>query len=127
MSSLVCTSGECAQGRTSIEEMTATFAQLQSASGFDPSHFEQTVTEIQNTYRNNFSWIDEWIPFNPQCCALKDLGSQADTVTAAMLASVGSQNPGKGPGSTPPPISFEFLVSVGIAFAVAYIFLGKQR
>lgn len=95
----------CAQGKASVQTMERTFNVLIGNPNFNRGRFEPTVTAIEQSFDVEYSFYSEYIPFNPACCAIKDLGAQADKLTNDMLASVGAQPTAPGPGSTQPPIS----------------------
>jgi len=124
MSTLVCTTVQCSQGRASVEQMQATFDSLKTNPQFNVGSFEPTVLSIKQSFDASYSVIDEWIPFNPNCCAIKDIGAQADLLTSRMLASVGSASPGTGPGSSSDGLGW---VVFAIAFGVAYLVLGPSQ
>src|SRR5262249_43112152 len=113
MPSMICTSAMCAQGRVSVQEMRSTFDELSKRDDFNRGYFEPTVTEIERSYNDSYSIFSEWIPFNPECCAIKDIGSQADSITAAMLTSVHVQAPVPGPASQKPPLDIDNLMTLG--------------
>jgi len=127
MSTLVCTTVQCSQGRVSVEQMQATFDSLKTNPQFNVGSFEPTVLSIKQSFDASYSAIDEWIPFNPNCCAIKDIGAQADLITSRMLASVGSVSPGPGPGTTPDFNIGTGLLAFAIAFGVAYLVLGPSQ
>jgi hypothetical protein len=128
MSDLLCTSAMCAEGKLSVQEMRSTFDSLQAQyPNFQSSFYEPTVVSIEQAFNANYSWFSSYIPFNPECCAIKDIGAQADTVTQQMLASVNAAPSGLGPGSTTPPISLGigslgFVVGAGL---VLWLIAGK--
>ncbi len=128
MSALICTTGMCAQGRASVEEMVQVFNQLSNDTSlsFNVARFQSTVESIRAT-ADSYSPLNDWIPFNKECCALKDIGAQADTVTRQMLDSVGASSAGIGPGTTGDYGDWAAaLVPFAIAFGVAYVVLGPS-
>src|SRR5262252_8383947 len=101
MADMICTSTMCADGRVSVQNMRSTFDSLVSNTDFNRSYYEPTVLAIEKSFHDNYSVFSEWVPFNPSCCAVKDIGAQADEVTHQMLQSVGAEAPtAPGPGST---------------------------
>lgn len=86
----ICTTGDCEKGRISIQEMRTTFNALSGNPDFDSVKFRSAVESLEALYAQNTSFFSEWIPFNPNCCAVADIGVQADTLTTRMLQSVGA-------------------------------------
>jgi hypothetical protein len=95
----LCATGDCAAGRVSVQEMRSTFDALVANPQFDRWRFESSVVALESTYNATAGWFSEWIPFNPNCCAIKDIGIQADELTRQMLVSVGSADAGQRPAS----------------------------
>src|SRR5215831_8121512 len=92
----LCTTPMCSQGKASVEQMRATFDRLVSQKSIDRSQFEPLVGAIESSFGQNYSRFSEWIPFNPKCCAIADIGRQAEELTSRMLQSVGLQPMPKG-------------------------------
>lgn len=111
---MICTTAMCAQGRASVQEMRNTFDGLAEDSRFDRGYYEPTVVAIEHSFNDLWSVFSELIPFNPSCCAIKDLGSQADALTKEMLTSVGGAVPIGGPGSQAPPLQLDQMVTLGM-------------
>jgi len=89
----------CIQGKASVDTMNRTFNILLGNSLFNRARFETSVTAIGQAFEDAYAFYSPYIPFNPACCGIKDLGAQADRVTAEMLSSVGAAPIGPGPGS----------------------------
>jgi len=85
----ICASGDCQIGKASVEQMGKTFNVLLQNPNFNRGNFEQQVTAIEQTFEDTYAFYSPYIPFNPTCCAVLEIGKQADGVTAAMLRSVG--------------------------------------
>lgn len=90
---MICTTPMCSDARASVQQMRSTFNQLTAVAQFSRTRFESTVLSIENSFNANYSWYDDLIPFNPVCCTLSQIGSQADALTADMLRSVGAAAP----------------------------------
>src|SRR5262245_44754261 len=118
MAPLICTTPMCSQGKASVDTMSRTYNLLVQNPGFDRWRFESTVVSLEEAFDAAYSFYDPMIPFNPKCCAILDIGYQADRVTADMRASVGAAPTGPGP-STQPGVSGDSLVTRGIVAAVA--------
>lgn len=105
MADLFCTTAMCARGRTSVNEMQNMYDTLSSDyTDFDRNRFAPTVSGIKKSFDDAYSVFSEYVPFNPTCCTIAELGKQADTVTSQMLQSVSAAPAGQGPSSAPPPI-----------------------
>lgn len=113
--SLACTTPMCAQGRVSVLQMLRVFDELKrTRPAFPAAQYAPTVNAIHASFQDAHSVFSEWIPFNEDCCALKDLGAQADTVTASMLQAAGAAPIGTGPGSTESEIDLEQIINAGL-------------
>jgi hypothetical protein len=104
--------------------MLATYNQLKGNEDFPINQFRDSVQSLYNAFLDNYSSVSEWIPFNTSCCAVKDIGAQADYVTGQMLKSVGAAPLGPGPGTTPPPIDAGSIMSL-IMVVVGAVVLGQ--
>lgn len=114
----------CAQGKASIQEMRRVFNILSGNASFNREKFEASVLGIEGAFEDSYSVFSEWIPFNPACCAIKDLGNQADRITTQMLTAAGVALPGTGPGSQPPAIDLDAMVMLG-ALALGAVIIGN--
>ena len=97
--SIICTSPMCVDGKASVDTMDRTYNVLIGNPRFNRSHFEPIVTALDESFDEQYSFYSSYIPFNPACCAIKDIGAQADKVTNDMLESVGAATAGPGPGT----------------------------
>lgn len=123
MFSGICASGDCQVGKASVDQMGKTFNVLLSTPGFDRAHFEPLVLSIEQTFDETYAFYSPYIPFNPTCCAVLELGKQADKINNDMLASVGAETlPGGGPSTTPGGgVDMQSLVTLGMIVAGAVI------
>lgn len=129
MASVLCSTPMCAQGRTSVQEMRNMFDTLVSAyTDFDRSRFEPTVVGIERSFNDAYSVFSEYVPFNPTCCTIQQIGAQADSVTAQMLKSVSAVSPSvPGPATASPGFSLPDFSSMGtgafLALAVVAVLM----
>lgn len=123
MPNMICTAAMCAEGRASVVEMRNTFEQLPN--NLQP-RFKPSVQAVQDTFSNTVSIFSEYIPFNPVCCAAKDIGAQADGLTTQMLAAMHAAGITTGPGSTDPAFDLNALLMLG-ALAVGLNLLGGLK
>ena len=87
----VCTSVMCEDGRRKVSEMWATYDYLlANYPAFNSSQFLPAATTLQQSLEAIDSWYATWIPFNPVCCSIDDIGNQAAQLTNTMLTSVGA-------------------------------------
>ena len=89
---VLCTTAMCANAKVQVAEMQATYKQHSDDLTF-ASKFKPAVDAIQATFDDQYSVWSEWIPFNPECCALQDTGNQAETLTHQMIQHVGGVTP----------------------------------
>ncbi len=112
----IATTADCAAGRVSVSRMRATFDNLSINPTFRKDQFLPAVAAIETEYAANSSFYDEWIPFNLNCGAIRDIGQQADTLASQMLASVGASDFGSTP-SSPPAGDLNSLIMLGMLVA----------
>jgi hypothetical protein len=94
---IICTTGDCAAGRQSITEMDDAY---KAADPSIQSQFQISHDALLKSFSDNYSWYSEWIPFNPACCGIVDLGAQADTLSAQIAKASNQQSPGGGPSTS---------------------------
>jgi len=114
----ICASGDCQIGKSSVEQMGKTFNVLLQNPNFDRVQFEQQIIAIEQTFEDTYAFYSPYIPFNPTCCAVLEIGKQADSVTAAMLRSVGLQTL---PGPSQTGAGSDGLITLAIVAGVAII------
>lgn len=85
---IICTTALCAEGRAAVQQMMGTFTYLSNNPQFPKARFEATVHSIESAFDDQYTMFSEWIPFNPACCAIVDIGKSADNLTNQMLQSV---------------------------------------
>lgn len=121
LNQIVCTTVMCHDGRRKVSEMWAAFNYLsENYSNFDRARFLPTCNTLQQSLDAVDSWYATWIPFNPVCCSVDDIGNQAITVTNNMLASVGAESvPLPPPGATDwgSVIMFAGLVALAVVYS----------
>lgn len=98
---VVCTSVMCEDGRRKVAQMWTAFNYLsENYASFDRNHFLPTCNTLQQSLDAIDSWYASWIPFNPVCCSIDDIGNQAIIITNQMMASVGAATVPEPPAST---------------------------
>jgi hypothetical protein len=93
----VCSTPMCSAGAASVDQMQSVFDALGS-----PSEFSSAVAGVKSAFDANYSAWDDWIPFNPVCCTIRDLGVSADTLTNQMQTKYGQTPTGTGPATNAP-------------------------
>lgn len=91
----ICTTPMCTAGRASVEQMDSVY----QANASNLQSFQSAHDAILSTFQSYWITIDEWIPFNPECCAIQQLGAQADQLTMQMQQALGQNPVSAGPGS----------------------------
>lgn len=94
--------------------MRLTYDNLKNNPKFNTNRFASTVDSIEESFDAEYTMFSEWIPFNPACCTIGDIGEQAATITNQMLQSVGGTTI---PVSSPPPDTLGSLATLGILVA----------
>lgn len=92
----ICTSGDCDTGAANVNQMDSVY---QSADPNTQAQFQSAHDGIMATFNQIYSWYSDLIPFNPNCCAVDQLGTQAAQLTIQMQTAMG-QAP-----VTAPPVS----------------------
>ncbi len=109
--------------------MRQTFDALSANPAFPRIRFQPTVLSIESAFNAVYSWWDEYIPFNSDCCAVADIGAQAASLTNEMLGSLGATSvpvpPQPPPGSSDPIDSLVWLAGLAIV-GYALVQFGPQ-
>lgn len=117
----ICTGPMCADGKVAVEQARRVFNILSGNPAFNRAKFEPTLLGIEQTFEDNYSMFSVWIPFNPYCCTIEEIGRQADQLTIDMQNSVGVSvvEP------TPRPVdSLDTMVTLGM-LALGAVILGN--
>ena len=109
--SVLPTSGDCDAGSQSINLMDATFQALPASS---QAQYQQQHDALMTAFNANYSFYSSWIPLNPACCAVEQIGEQADALTSQMTGGAV-----KGPSVTPSGIPLPSLPDVTTLLIVA--------
>jgi len=119
MSSNVCTTPMCKDGRAKVVQMEYTWSYLKDTEpSFNADGFQPTVQSLRASLDSVDSWYADLIPFNTTCCTIDEIGSQAETLTNQMLASVGAI-------SVPPapqPTDWSTLLLIGGAVVLLIVY-----
>ena len=91
------TAADCDAGQASVLEMDSVF---QSLSSDLQAQYRGAHDAIMNAYNGEWYWGINWIPFNPQCGTMQELGNQADALTAQMQSAAGQVPVGVGGPAT---------------------------
>ena len=98
---LVCTTVMCEDGRRKVAQMWTAFNYLsENYPAFNRNHFLPVCNTLQQSLDAIDSWYATWIPFNPVCCSMDDIGNQAIQVTNQMMSSVGAATVPEPPAGT---------------------------
>lgn len=98
MGDWICTEGDCKIGKAAIDQMLQFFAALKAKN--QHKSFEPAVEAIYASYEKQEKQLSRHVPFSTVCCAIKEIGKQAQEVTQQMAAATGSKAP---PGTLPKP------------------------
>lgn len=85
----ICTTPMCSAGEASVSQMRAVWADYQG--DVRVQQFGPTVQAISDSFDSAYHVYDPYIPFNPVCCTVADIGAQADAITNQILSAVGAQ------------------------------------
>lgn len=84
----ICTTPQCTEGEAQVQQMDSVF---QSAPPYVQSQFQSAHDAIMATYNATYGMFTNYIPFNPDCCTLADLGTQAVALQNQILTASGQQ------------------------------------
>ena len=114
----VCTTPQCTTGEAQIQEMDATF---QSAPANVQAQFQGAHDAIMSSYNSIYGVLTNYIPFNPDCCTIGDLGTQAQALEAQILSAMGqSTGTPLTPGQGLPLTTILILVGAGYLLLVTW-------
>lgn len=105
----ICTTPMCDAGEASVSQMDIVFRSLPAGL---QNQFRSTHDNIMDNLASVASWYSDWIPFNPNCCTIQEIGQQADNLTHQMQVANG-QVP-SGPLSDPGGMSLTSMVVLGV-------------
>jgi hypothetical protein len=91
--SVIPSSEDCVLGSQSISLMDSTFQSLDATT---QAQYQQQHDALMAAFHSQYSFYSPWIPFNPYCCAVEEIGEQADALTLQM-----TNGAVKGPSVTP--------------------------
>ena len=124
----ICSGGSenCDMGQTAIQQMDSVY---QSAPTNIASQFQSAHDAIMNQYQSTWYWGIDLIPFNPTCCTIYDLGTQASSLMSQIqsaMGQIGTPAPSVGSGLLPDilGVSGTTVLIIG-AIIAGYLFLKK--
>ena len=79
--SIIPSSQDCVVGADSVRTMDALYTSLDDAT---KAQFQQAHDSIMMAFNANYSSISSLIPFNPNCCAVEQIGESADALSSKM-------------------------------------------
>jgi hypothetical protein len=119
--SIAPTSGDCGPGADAVNQMDSVF---QSAPAAVQANFQSAHDSIMSQFNSVYSWYSSWIPLNPDCETVCNLGVQAvalmNQIQAAMGQSPTPSTPGGGINLT------GSATMIIIVLGVAFLLLNKK-
>ena len=110
---LTCTTGMCANAKVQLAVMQDTYKQHADDPNF-ADKYKPSVDTLQAEFDASYSIWSMFIPWNPECCKVQDIGNQAEALTNQMLAYVGVQLP-----NVPQSFDWTTLAIIGAVLFVA--------
>lgn len=107
---VVCTTPQCTTGEAQIQQMDSVF---QSLSSDLQAQYQSAHDAIMSSYNSIYGITTNYIPFNPDCCTLADLGNQAVSLQNQMLSASGQQGTQLQPSAGLPLGTLVILVGAG--------------
>lgn len=104
---LVCVEGDCKAGEAAVKQMQELYNALTGAGGgafyqagqqaggggtasavavMIATKYGPTVAALVKAKDDLETWARRWVPFHPNCCAIRDIGKQAQDITQRMAA-----------------------------------------
>jgi hypothetical protein len=109
--SVIPSSQDCVVGSQSVNLMDQTYQALPAGS---QAQYQQQHDALMTAFNAQYSSWMSWIPFNPSCCAVEQIGEQADNLTSQMTGGAVT-----GPSVTPSGIPLPSLPNVTTLLIVA--------
>lgn len=98
----------CQAAENAVQQMDSVYqANVASLTNYQSSH-----DTIMSSYNANYSSLEDYIPFNPNCCTMQTIGQQAYDLMIQMQTALG-QNPTPGGGNTLGITGYIVLAAVG--------------
>lgn len=107
---IVCTTPQCTDGEAQVTQMDSVF---QNAPANIQAQFQSAHDAIMSSYNSVYGAFTNYIPFNPDCCTIGDLGTQAVALQNQMLVSMGQQGTQLQPSAGLPLTTILLLAGAG--------------
>lgn len=108
---------DCNLGAAAVQSMDSVF---QSAPATVQASYQSAHDDIMGQFNANYSWYSSWIPFNPTCSVVCNIGTQAEQLQQQIQRAMG-QNPT--PAGSPGGFDIGSTVNLLIIGAVLYLAL----
>ena len=87
---IICVEGDCKLGESLVTQMKGFYTAV-TAPGFPgatamATKYGPSVSAILKAKSEKETWARRWLPFHPNCCAIRDIGKQAQDITRQMAA-----------------------------------------
>lgn len=87
---VICVEGDCKLGESLVTQMNGFYTAV-TAPGFPGAtamaqKYGPSVSAILKAKSEKETWARRWLPFHPNCCAIRDIGKQAQDITRQMAA-----------------------------------------
>lgn len=113
---IFCTTPMCSAGQASVQQMLDTFQALGS-----PSQYSGQVAAIKSSFDAVWPGSLYWLEgFNPACCTVRDIGVQADQLTAQMQPGIPGLGPASQNQSGAGSSDYSGLITLGIVVAAGF-------
>jgi hypothetical protein len=114
---VVCSTPQCTTGEAQVQEMDATF---QGAPSNVQAQFQSAHDSIMTSFNQIYGMLTNYIPFNPDCCTIGDLGNQAQALQNQMLSAMGQSGTPLTPSAGLPLGTLLILVGAGYLLLVTW-------
>ncbi len=117
----IATSSTCQTGEAAIAQMDSVF---QSLPVDIQNNFQSAHDMIMASYNANHSFYTDWIPLNPDCVIICQIGEQADALTSQMQIAIGQV-----PAShvTPSQMSIQSMLILAAVGYLTFVYLAQHH
>lgn len=114
----ICNTPECTTGEAQINQMDSVF---QSAPANVQTQFQGAHDAIMSSFNAIYGITTNWIPFNPDCCTIGDLGNQAVALQSQILSAMGQSGTTLTPSGGFQLPSLQSVTSLLIVAGIVYL------
>lgn len=117
---IVCTTPQCDAGAAAVNAMDSFYQSLDPGT---QASYKQQHDSIMTAFNSAYSWYSSYIPFNPTCCTVQQIGQQADALLCTMQGGTGCVPLASGSGG----MSLTSMIVIGAVAYLGFVYLASRR